>query len=266
MAIEVFNRCEKKYLLKKEQFEELSDRLCAYMVPDAYNGAAAFYPICNLYYDTPDHRLIRNSIEKPVYKEKLRLRSYGRPETADEVFVEIKKKYHGIVNKRRTAMRLEDAYAYLERDIKPPGSKTFRINQQVLEEIEYFKSFYPLEPKVYLSYERRAYFEQEDGDFRVTFDRNIITRRSDLKLESGSYGERLLPADVYLMEIKINRAVPVWFAQMISALKIYPVSFSKYGTEYQKYLSENGKGELQCLNPFLRVPLQRMPSKLAHPC
>ncbi len=270
MAIEVFNRSEKKYLLSRQQYQELTKRMETHMVLDAYNKDKDFYSICNIYYDTPDDRLIRTSIEKPVYKEKLRVRGYGIPDIQDKVFVEIKKKYKDIVNKRRTAMQLDDAYAYLndnkayDEDKMNAGGK-LHINRQVLEEIDYFKSFYRLVPKVYISYDRRAYFEKNDGDFRVTFDTNITTRRTDLRLEHGSFGSSLLPEDAYLMEIKINHAVPMWFTKMISELEIYPVSFSKYGTEYKKFIMESRKGEILCSNLFLQAQ-QIMPSVSAHPC
>lgn len=266
MAIEVFNRYEKKYLMKAQQYHELERRIQSYMIPDAYNREQAFYQICNIYYDTTDDRLIRASIEKPVYKEKLRLRSYGRPEPDSTVFVEIKKKYNGIVNKRRTAMRLYEAYDYLNKNIHPKASEEVCVNQQVLREIDYFRQVHRLVPKVYLAYERRAYFARDGGDFRVTFDRNITSRRDDLTLESGSYGDELLPPDVYLMEIKINRAVPLWFTKILSELNIYPVSFSKYGTEYKKYILENREGEQLCLNQFLQEQQQKIPSILARPC
>jgi hypothetical protein len=267
MAIEVFNRCEKKYMLNSEQYERMVEALQPYMIVDAYNKDKEFYGISNIYYDTPDDRLIRASIEKPVYKEKLRVRSYGTPQCSDNVFVEIKKKYNGIVNKRRTIMTLESAYDYLNEG-KYPDENNPQMNRQVFREIDYFCNVYHLVPKVYLSYERRAYFERNDGDFRVTFDRAITARRTDLRLESGSYGKRLLPDGIYLMEVKINRAVPLWFSRILSELEIYPVSFSKYGTEYTQYVTENyirNEGEILCLNQSLQV--QRiMQSALAQQC
>ena len=184
MAIEVFNRYEKKYMLDEVTFNRLLDRISDYMEPDKYNKNGQFYSISNIYYDTDDNRLIRNSIEKPVYKEKLRMRSYGTPDTSDKVFLEIKKKYNGIVNKRRTSIVLEDAYQYMENGTFP--KETECLNRQVLKEIDYFKSIYDLKPKVYLSYDRYAFFEKNDGDFRVTFDTNITTRRGDVSLEIGS--------------------------------------------------------------------------------
>lgn len=267
MAIEVFNRYEKKYMLNAIQYEKLTQAISEYVVVDAYNRDKPFYEICNIYYDTPDNALIRASIEGPVYKEKLRMRSYGTPKETDHVFVEIKKKYKGIVNKRRTIMPLNEAYDYLNHH-RMPDMENPQMNRQVFREINYFCHTYNLVPKVYLSYERRAYFEKNDGDFRVTFDKNITTRREDVRLESGSYGQQLLPENTYLMEIKINRAVPLWFTRILSELEIYPVSFSKYGTEYKKYVMENQRmngGETLCLNQYLQVQ-RRIQLALVQPC
>lgn len=267
MAIEVFNRYEKKYMLNAIQYEKLIAAIQPYMVVDAYNREKEFYEISNIYYDTSDDALIRASIEKPVYKEKLRVRSYGTPDCSDNVFVEIKKKYKGIVNKRRTVMPLTQAYGYLNEG-REPDMENHQMNRQVFREIDYFCKLYHLVPKVYLSYQRRAYFEKNDGDFRVTFDKQITTRRYDLKLENGSYGEQLLPDSMYLMEIKINRAVPLWFTRILSELAVYPVSFSKYGTEYKNFIAENSRkneGEKRCLNQYLQVQW-RTQSALAQQC
>ncbi len=245
MAIEVFNRCEKKYLLSKKQYEGLLKELERYMEYDAYNKAGEIYKICNIYYDTSDDELIRKSIAKPVYKEKLRVRGYGNVKLGDSVFVEIKKKYNGIVNKRRTSMKVEDAMAYLEGKINADevAFKNPKVNRQVLKEIDYFKQLYKVKPKLYLSYERVAYVGKDDKDFRVTFDTNITTRREEVELHKGSFGETLLPEDVYLMEIKVLGAVPLWFTRCLSELKIYPASFSKYGTEYMLYVQRQNNKE-----------------------
>lgn len=248
MAIEVFNRYEKKYLIDEVTFKSLLNRISDYMELDKYNKNGQFYSISNIYYDTDDNRLIRSSIEKPVYKEKLRMRSYGTPNAHDKVFLEIKKKYNGIVNKRRTSIVLKDAYRYMENGTFP--YETECLNRQVLKELDYFRSIYDLKPKVYLSYDRYAFFEKNDGDFRVTFDTNITTRRGDVRLESGSYGNKLLPQSLYLMEIKINGSVPMWFTHCLSELKIYPVSFSKYGTEYKRYVLEGYDKDTEELDNF----------------
>lgn len=272
MAIEVFNRCEKKYLLNQQQYEAMLENISDYMVMDTYNKNNQFYKISNIYYDTINNDIIRTCIDKPIYKEKLRIRSYGVPSVKDNVFVEIKKKYNGIVYKRRTQMQLKDAYQYLRGDISASYiiQNNSNINNQLLGEIDYYKNFYKVVPKVYLSYDRLAYFEKNDGDFRITFDTNITTRREDIRLEYGSFGELLLPENMYLMEIKINRAVPLWFVKIMSDLKIYPVSFSKYGTEYKKYImkyqdsfNKSRKEEKICLNPFL--PLQQIIQSISVP-
>lgn len=256
MAIEVFNRYEKKYMVNQETYEELNRRLKEFMEPDAFSKDGGFYSICNLYYDTDTDELIRHSLQKPVYKEKLRLRSYGVPGEESEAFVEIKKKYKGIVNKRRTTMTLKEAVDYLDHGIVPAGD---RINRQVLREIDYFKAHYSLVPKVYISYDRRAYFGREDSGFRVTFDTNIQTRRTDLKLESGAAGTQLLQPGQWLMEVKISGATPAWFTNILSDLKIYPASFSKYGTEYTRYVLDTvKKGEkVACLNQYSAQAVQQ---------
>jgi len=267
MAVEVFNRCEKKYLLNEEQYRGIIDGIAGHMDYDVYNRDGSVYKICNIYYDTENDELIRRSVEKPIYKEKLRVRSYcGKPGLEDKVYVEIKKKHKGVVNKRRTAMRLGDAYGYLSGVLIKEDiiERNEGINRQVLDEIDYFKRFYKLVPKLYLSYDRIAYAGKEDNGFRVTFDTNITTRRYNVGLEEGSYGEQLLPANVYLMEIKINGAVPMWFTKIISEFNIYPVSFSKYGTEYMTRVAASAKeiigGQEQCLNQYLQQQ-QITPSK-----
>lgn len=265
MAIEVFNRCEKKYIIDTRTYERLIRRLEDYMNPDAYNVDSEFYSICNIYYDTVNDALIRNSIEKPAYKEKLRVRGYGVPSLDDKVYVEIKKKYNGIVNKRRTTMTLREANDYMNKDIMPDLNKPY-INKQVLKEIDYFKDFYKLVPKVYLAYDRRAYFAKDDPDFRLTFDKNIRTRRTQLSLDLGQQGEQLLKEDVYLMEVKITNSAPLWFTALMSELNIYPGSISKYGEEYKKYIRNTYKeGEIICLNQYLQQ--QRIAQyQLAHQC
>lgn len=232
MAIEVFNRTEIKYILTDEQKQKLEVLLSEYMNSDPYNKNGQTYKICNLYLDTTSDELITKSLEKPVYKEKIRLRSYGRINLEDNCFLEIKKKYKGVVNKRRTTMSLAQAYEYFEHRTTPENSK---MNQQVFREIEYMMDFYKPVPKVFISYDRLAYFAKEDSDFRLTLDRNIQTRRTDLRLDSPVYGDQLLQEGQWLMEAKAFKAFPLWFVKFLSANKIYSSSFSKYGTEYKKY-------------------------------
>ena len=231
MAIEVFNRYEHKYLLDKKTFEQVLKVMDEHMTLDPYNPGHKPYTIANIYFDTPDDHLIRESLAKPEYKEKLRLRAYGVPKADSKVFLEIKKKYKGIVNKRRTALTLTEAYDFAKTG-KAPEPKEY-MNRQVLSELEYFLKIYDLSPKLYLAYDRIAYFEKGNDDLRISFDMNIRTRRYDVALEHGDYGQMLLPGGVYLMEIKTSLAKPLWLTEMLSRLDIKKVSFSKYGTEFK---------------------------------
>lgn len=234
MPIEVFSRYEKKYIVTKEQVEWLRKEIAEYMYEDKHNKDGKMYNIANIYYDTPEDILIGRSIEKPKYKEKLRLRSYGIPELDDKVFLEIKKKYKGLVNKRRTTLKLRDAYKLVDEGIVP--GETEYINKQVLNEIIFFLKRYDLKPKVYLTYDRYAYFSKTDNDFRLTFDTNIKSRRTDLRLDAGGYGELLMGEDFWLMEVKSLYSFPLWFVKLLSDAGIYSQSFSKYGNEYRKYI------------------------------
>ena len=190
MAIEVFNRYEVKYLLNKTQYENILSAVPEYMTSDKYNKNNTFYSISNLYLDSNEDYFIRRSIEKPVFKEKLRLRAYGTPALDDIVYLEIKKKFKGLVNKRRTPFILQEAYNFLNNGTIPSESK---LNGQVFREIEYVMKLFNSYPKVYISYDRLAFFAKDNGDFRMTIDTNIQTRRDDLRLENGMYGEQLLP-------------------------------------------------------------------------
>lgn len=238
MAIEVFNRYENKYLLDDEAYLRFYDRLLDYMEIDEYNKQHPFYSISNIYFDTENHSLIRKSISKPKYKEKLRLRAYGVPKPGDFGYLELKKKVFGLVNKRRTSLRLAEACEFVRTGIMPEYEDY--MNKQVLHEIHYFLGRYELEPKVYLAYNRRALFDKNNRDLRITFDTNIRSRRYDLTLESGDHGEPLLEPGRWLMEVKAEKTIPLWLSRMLSEHHMFRTSFSKYGNEYKKYTA-NGK-------------------------
>lgn len=237
MATEVFNRREIKYLISQELMEKILPTINLYMDPDKYNKNGQTYSIQNLYYDTDDDYLISKSIQKPIFKQKIRLRSYGRAIPGENVYLEIKKKYKGFVNKRRTSMTLEEAYNYSENRIKPASINCEK--NQIFNEIDYLFSVYPgLKPKVFLSYDRYAFYEKNNKDFRLTFDKNLLARRENLKLEEENYGESLLKNGEWILEAKAENAFPLWFVKLLSENNIKSTSFSKYGREYEKYLSE----------------------------
>ncbi len=224
----IFSRTEKKYILSKAQYDFLSSHLDEYFLHDRFFEST----ICNIYYDTPTDLIIRNSLEKPVYKEKLRLRSYGVPDDESNVFIELKKKFDGIVYKRRTEMSHWRAVDFLS------GGHN-ETDSQIAREIGYFMSFYKdIRPAMFLSYDRLAFYSKEDPELRMTFDSNITYRTYDLDLTKGVYGEKLLDDDTYIMELKLLHTMPLWLSRLLDKGKIYPASFSKYGTAHLRELTK----------------------------
>lgn len=229
MAQEIFKRYEKKYMLNRDQYQVLMAELNKWMDADEYGQ----HRISNIYFDTADYELIRQSIEKPVYKEKVRLRGYGNLTDDSTVFLELKIKFDGIVYKCRVSMKLSEARAYIENGVIP------EVNRQIMQEIDYAFKRYKLEPKAYVAYDRMAYAGKENPDLRVTFDRFISCRKGRLDLAQKGPDVLLLSEDQILMEVKIPGAMPLWMSRVFAEQKIFPVSYSKYGTYYKEYLCEN---------------------------
>ena len=221
-----FKRYEKKYWLTAAQQRALLDAMQPYMKADRYGA----YTICNLYYDTPDYALIRASLEKPVYKEKLRVRSYGVPDTNGKVFVELKKKYDGVVYKRRVTTAVTNVEPLLTGAL--PASNFGQIGR----EIGYFQSFYRTEPRVFIGYDRLAFAGIEEPELRITFDTGLRWRDAELDLRCGDYGAPIIGGDRILMEIKIPGTAPLWLSRLLSEVGAFPTSFSKYGACYCKHL------------------------------
>ena len=220
----IFKRYELKYLLTPLQKERILSIMAPHMLMDQFGRSS----IRNLYFDTDTWRLIRHSIEKPVYKEKLRLRSYRTVKGEEPVYAELKKKYQSVVYKRRLPLPEKAAMDWLLQKTPPPE------NSQIAREIDYFLHFYKtLRPVVYLSYEREAYYSLNGDDFRVTFDDHILCRRDGLSLLQEPGGTPLLPPDKILMEIKTSAAIPLWMTRALTEERIFKTSFSKYGTAYE---------------------------------
>ncbi|MBR6302630.1 MAG: polyphosphate polymerase domain-containing protein [Lachnospiraceae bacterium] len=243
----IFKRYEVKYILTRQQQRRVLEAMAPYMIMDEHGRSQ----IQSLYYDTPNSILARRSLDKPMYKEKLRLRSYGIASDDSQVFVEIKKKYDGIVYKRRVSMLLPQSRAFLPESFSgTPEAKRFLLKsfrerlkagsskEQIVKEIEYFVQYYKgIRPAMMLQYERDAFYAADDHEFRITFDDNIRWRTDDLRLDKGYYGNRLLDKNYVLMEVKVGAAMPAWFVKILTDNRIYKTSFSKYGTAY---LLDNG--------------------------
>ena len=220
---DIFRRVEKKFILNKSQYIKLKKMIADYMQEDKYGKST----ICNIYFDTNQYDLIRHSITKPYYKDKIRLRSYNVPNKDSKVYLEIKRKCDEVVGKRRIEMKLNSFYEYVLNN-KPFATS----NAQIENELYYYFNFYNLKPAMYVSYEREAFYQKDNMDFRATFDSNIIARDYDLQLEKGSYGELILPRDQYIMELKTLGATPLWMVKILNDLNIKRVVYSKYGTAY----------------------------------
>ena len=225
----IFKRVEKKYLLTREQYETILSRLDQHMHPDRFFES----DIRNIYFDNSADELIETSLKKPAYKEKLRLRSYGAPGADSTVFFEIKKKYQGVVYKRRISMTRSDAYRYIL-----TGELPTDLVGNIPVEIDYMIRRYRLFPKAFISYHRLALVGNNDPELRITFDSEITSRYDDVRLESDAPGTQLLPPDTVLMEIKIPGALPLWLAHILSDMAVYPHSFSKFGTAHVRRKQE----------------------------
>ncbi|MDO4546031.1 MAG: polyphosphate polymerase domain-containing protein [Bacillota bacterium] len=254
-----FKRIEKKYLITDLQYNWIIDEILAHTNPDSHKRCTVF----SVYFDTPDYRLIRRSLDKPVYKEKLRLRTYGVPADDSCAFLEIKKKCKKVVYKRRVEMKYRDALSFIATHQLPAGFQlpvdfdgksletrkaqdllqASRNDRQILNEISWFLHVYPdLAPRMLISYDRAAYYGTTDKNLRITFDTNLLWRDDPADPTKGVWGTRLLDDGLRLMEIKVNGAMPLWLAQLLNETRIFPTSFSKYGTAFTQKLL---KGEIK---------------------
>ena len=224
----VMKRFELKYIISAEQEARLLEGLKGHMEPDEFGRTS----IASLYYDTPEYRLINASIEKPSFKEKMRLRSYGLATEESPVFLELKRKAYGIVYKRRvqTTVPLGRKFFAGEGEICAEG--------QINREITYFRDFYgDLAPSCLIICERTAYAES-DGDLRVTVDNAPRYRTEKLDLTTSMDGSPLLPEGYSILEIKVQEAMPLWLCRLLDREKIFKNSFSKYGEAYKRQMSK----------------------------
>lgn len=224
----IFKRYELKYLLTQVQKEQMLDAISRYIAPDAHGRTT----IRNLYFDTDSYRLVRASIEKPCYKEKLRIRSYTLATPETPVFVELKKKYRSVVYKRRLLLPERQAIDWIG------GDTACTPHTQIASEINYFLQYYgKLKPAAFLSYDREAYYDRGDDTFRVTFDQNILFRQEETSLEAGVWGQPLLEQGHVLMEVKCSGGMPLWMTHVLSQMRLYRASYSKYGTAYTSIIN-----------------------------
>lgn len=238
ITIMSFKRREQKYLISEDTKRRLLERIAQNIVPDPYGVSTVF----SLYLDTPDHRMIRESVDArahgDAYRVKLRLRSYGTPAPTDRVYIELKQKCLGTVYKRRVGASLDAAYRYFADGVMPESS-------QIMNEIDYIMRCYDgARPSFLICCEREAYFSNCDRSLRLTFDEGVRYRANDPWPERGSDGKPLLDRGMLLLEIKTASAVPYWLADALMRENIYPISYSKYAAAYADSLISIKNGEL----------------------
>lgn len=239
----VFQRYEKKFLLSKDQYLRLLKTVQRHMRFDPYCLGGNTYHLRNVYYDTVDHQLISLSLLKPDFKEKLRIRKYGvQGDGTELVYLEVKRKIQGIVTKRRAALSLKEIDLFMKDKTIPHRENYF--DQQILKELLYMTQIYDLKKAVFIEYDRLAFIDKVDSEFRVTFDHRIFTRYDSFDFEDRKRGLPLLPDDSVLMEVKVGEAMPYWFAKALARLTIYLNSFSKYGKAYEYSLAKELRNDV----------------------
>lgn len=222
-----FKRYEIKYQLTEDQCARLMQAMEPYMTPDEWGPST----VCNVYYDTPTNLLIRRSLDKPIYKEKVRIRTYGKLKPGKPVFLELKKKSEGVVYKRRATMDSVRAAQFLHGEGDPQN--------QIERELDFsIKRYGSLVPAAYIAYDREAFYANDDHEFRMTFDRRVRYRTQDMDLSMGDEGTQILPDGKVLLEVKCVGAMPLWLVRFLSKERIYKTSFSKYGTAYQQMVTQ----------------------------
>lgn len=238
LAISTFKRYERKYLISKEKLDEIMPTLLEYMELDPFCIGGNEYRIYSVYYDTDNHDVIRQNSSKPVYKEKMRIRSYyDRKDPEDKIFMEIKKKSEGQGNKRRIKLKIKEIEPFVNEGILPE-TKDY-LSAQVAKELQYYLKMNRVHPALYVQYDRLALFGKEDKNFRMTFDRNVMTRRSNFQFGPSDIDEPLLPDGEYIMEIKILGAMPLWLTRLLSEHGLFSRGFSKYGVKYKRDAQEH---------------------------
>ncbi|MGN8644653.1 polyphosphate polymerase domain-containing protein [Gracilibacillus sp. HCP3S3_G5_1] len=230
MALEIFTRREQKYLITKQQYEELLEATSLFMRPDKF-GLDGKYTVTSLYFDSPDHKIYYETKNKLRFRQKLRLRVYDKVDIESTSFFEVKQKHNNVVNKRRMLLPLSEAYRYLEEGKALDNIET--SNPQVLREIDNFRTLYQLQPEMIVSYDRHALHGRDNPDLRMTFDFHLRCRNSDLRVENGAYGDTFMDEHLVVLEVKVTNSVPLWLTRMLQQLHCEQRSASKFCTSLE---------------------------------
>lgn len=236
-------RTEKKYLADRSVIDSFIAGISPHMAEDLYFRQR----IHNVYFDNDNNEVIRHSLEKQEFKEKLRLRGYEiKGRLCPYVYLELKKKFKGVVYKRRLMLPPEEGRKVLS----GTREEVYALlgESPVGQEIRAYMERTGCYPKQYLSYERFSYRGKDDGELRITIDTGLKSRESSLSLGAAAEDESYWEEQKYIIEIKATSGMPLWLVHLLTSLGLYPVSFSKYGKIYLKKLSEGLHRETkQCL-------------------
>lgn len=238
METNVFDRIEKKYLINKEQKKNLLKVIKDHMDQDGYFKSEVY----NLYFDTDNYDLIIQSIDQPIFKEKLRARSYSG---YDRVFLEIKTK----IRKKRSNPGFKRRVMITKKDFEELITKKATLVElasrsieteddlQIAKEVDYLINTFDLKPKILVMYHRESY--QGEDKLRITFDEKLRYRDKNLSL-SKSKSDKIYFEDGrnIIMEIKAQGVLPLWLVKAMSANKTYPEQFSKVGKIFDKIRKE----------------------------
>ena len=241
MAIEIFSRREQKYLITKQQYEMVVEQMSPYMRFDKF-GDNGRYTVTSLYFDNEDKDIYFETKNKLNFRQKLRLRIYDETDLDGTAFLEVKQKYNNVVNKRRTAIPLIDAYLYINKPCENLEENYRASNYQIFREIDHFRKLYRLEPEMVVSYDRHAFHCITDPDLRITFDENLRCRNTDLNIDYGPYGEHFIDPNLVVLEVKVTHSVPLWLARILQNLNCEQKSPSKYCTSFE-LLSNYGNNQ-----------------------
>lgn len=233
-AREIFQRYELKYLIPFDKYKAIAKALIdsGKMRYDKFGDGYGRYNIVSLYFDSDDKKIYYETRNKLRFRQKLRLRVYDNATINSPAFLEVKQKFNKVVNKRRTKIKLADAYDYIKfgRNSENGLEEYNPSNPQILEEVEAFRSLYDLKPRLVVSYDRQAFHGIEDPDLRVTFDYNLTTRDDNLRIEDGPYGMYFVDPNLSVMEVKVSQSVPFWLARLLSEYECPRKSVSKFCT------------------------------------
>jgi hypothetical protein len=242
---QLFTRYELKYLITFDTYRTLADTLIPYMQYDPFGDKQGRYSIFSLYFDSPDRKIYYETMNRAAFRQKLRLRIYNSASIDDSAYFEVKQKFKNVVNKRRTAIQLSDAYRFIEKRADVSDLENYSAsNKQVLKEIRSFRDVYRLAPAVIVGYDRQAFHGIDDTDLRITFDYHLTCRNDNYRLENGMHnGAYFVPPNLVVLEVKVKHSVPLWLTKLLSEFRCPLRSVSKFCTSVDCVSPDNHGSE-----------------------